>query len=76
MKTLISKIITMKSLGPVTETVRQGDAYATAYLLIEIGEVQRSGAKVYFRPANRDFTCDQETFFSTYAEAYRSEDWG
>ena len=45
------------------------------HVLICLGEVQKSGAKVYFRPANNDFTCNGTDFFDTYKDAFNSENW-
>lgn len=56
-------------------TKYNGQFVETSYLLILLGEVRKSGAKIYFRPANNDFTCNQKDYFATYAEAYESENW-
>jgi len=45
------------------------------YVLICLGEVQKSGARIYFRVANRDFTSNGKQYFKTYEEAYQSENW-
>lgn len=44
-------------------------------LLIFLKEVQKSGACVYFRPSNNDFTCNGKTYFETFNAAYQSENW-
>lgn len=46
--------------------------------LIKIGEVQKSGASVYYCPENADFvTIHNNTayHFATANEAYKSQDW-
>ena len=53
--------------------------------IIHVGTVQKSGAKIYYRPGNHDFATFPSTqsgavdkeprFFASYSEAYRSEDW-
>lgn len=46
------------------------------YVLIIVGSVQKSGATIYFRPANNDFTANGgKTYFDTYAKAHQSENW-
>jgi hypothetical protein len=50
--------------------------YELVHILILIDEVQKSGAKIYYRPANFDFTADGgKTFYPSHREAYKSEDW-
>lgn len=44
-------------------------------VLIYLGEVRKSGARIYFRPANNDFTSNGKDFFETYRAAYKSENW-
>ena len=60
---------------PFQTVINEKNQIEPVYLLIRLGEVQESGAPIYFRPANNDFTCNKKTFFKTYAEAYESENW-
>lgn len=59
-------------------TVQEGQSYRNLTPLICIGEVQKSGAKVYFCPSNNDFCTihdGQVHHFQTANEAYKSQDW-
>jgi UDP-2,3-diacylglucosamine pyrophosphatase LpxH len=45
-------------------------------ILVFAGHVQRSGANVYYRPGNHDFTANNgKSYYTTYQEAYKSEDF-
>lgn len=64
------------SIGETMVNKYNGSYIETTYTLLLLGEVQKSGAKIYFCPANQKFTANGgETFFETYREAYRSQDW-
>lgn len=73
------RYINMREIaGEYSKMLKTSDDVSVAQfeqVLICLGEVQKSGAMVYFRPANNDFTCNGQDFYETYSAAYQSENW-
>ncbi len=73
-----TRILSLKELiGDASKLIKCADENGPAEFettLIYLGEVRKSGAKIYFRPYHNDFECHGKHFVS-YNEAYQSQNW-